>query len=328
MLKAVFATLALLLVFSGAQAFEITKTVRGGDYVEVVAVPAGTASGNLDVLFLVDNSGSMHYHQANLEANVDQLVKAVAGVAGASIHAGVITTDMENRGDQGRLVGSPLIASSSTPTFSSDLRKNILVGTKGSGYEMYFEPLIAALSEPLASTHNAGFRRADAHLAVVMLSDAEDQSAVSVDEFVMKMSLFSTAGISMYGFVVPSSLSIPQTSQCIQDQGKPLKVEEAVTRLKGELYNICESDFGKNLSSIGSKLATKIDRVINLPNSPQLNTMVVTYGATSLQFGDARLGWTYDSIENTVVIGDKVDFSTQPSGTEIRVRYTPVGWLL
>ena len=325
MIKALSLFVALSLVGASSFAFEVKSSTKVGDYVEVVTTPASAGQGNLDILFVIDNSGSMASYQMTLQNNIALMINAIGSVKGASIHAGVTTTDGEAK--MGQLVGSPRVAVSSSPNFESDLMRNMLVGTYGSPYEMLFSPTIAALSEPLASTHNAGFRRADSHLAVVFLTDAEDQSKISSDDFVSQITAIGSMGLSTYGFIIPSNIATGQSSGCYRDNNEePVLIEGAISRLNGEIYNICEADFGKNLGTIGSKLAVKIDRLINLPNIPQLATVSVRYGTTMLQFGDARLGWTYDSIENAVIIGDMVDFSTQPLGTEIRVRYTPIGW--
>jgi hypothetical protein len=70
----------------------------------------------------------------------------------------------------------PRILSAGSPTLVADFTQNVYVGVCGSGKEQGLEAMSRALSEPLLSGANAGFRRPGARLAVIIVSDDDDCS--------------------------------------------------------------------------------------------------------------------------------------------------------
>jgi hypothetical protein len=178
----------------------------------VVEVPV-TANAGLDVLFVVDDSGSMADKQTNLIDNFPNFItKLAAGPTGLpDLHLGVITTDMGTKasgsptpgpsigqlgqggcastGRAGKLtVGNAPV----TGSFISDIRLSdgtrqtnytgelatvfgqmARVGTAGCGFEQPLASMRAALDN---NPSNTGFLRPDALLAVVFLSDEDDCS--------------------------------------------------------------------------------------------------------------------------------------------------------
>jgi hypothetical protein len=185
----------------------------------VAEVPV-TLNRNLDVLFVIDDSGSMADKQNNLAANFPNFVNRLSTVPGGlpDIHLGVVTTDMGTKtsgsaqpappigqvgqggcamtGKSGNLTvsGAPV-----TGTFLSDIKladgsrqKNYTgdlaqvfgqmarVGSTGCGFEQPLAAMKAALND---NPSNAGFLRPDAVLAVVFLADEDDCSAKSTTLF-------------------------------------------------------------------------------------------------------------------------------------------------
>jgi hypothetical protein len=170
--------------------------------------------GQVDLLFVVDNSGSMvgeqlalgesfgHMAGMLLEAGVDHrtaLVTTGMESEGCPPCSAVITGScMNETGESGRFQDrrGKLIDPDPTPPvfdFETDPacrvagpgeetcvfdpveeRGTALVGVNGCGYERGLAAMRRALSEPLRSGWNAGFLRATARLAVVMISDEED----------------------------------------------------------------------------------------------------------------------------------------------------------
>ncbi len=174
----------------------------------------GRAGANsVDILWVVDNSGSMCEEQEALKQNFDIFVDELAKT-GADFHLAIITTDMEDPTEAGRFqnipdpvpgpscniaidvagcpspdTGSeypPLIMKSEdyqTPTGELDTERlklhfscNATAGTKGTGFEMGLEAVKTSLDLNLRQTYNAGFLRDDAFLAVFFLTDENDCS--------------------------------------------------------------------------------------------------------------------------------------------------------
>ena len=163
----------------------------------------------LDVLFVIDNSGSMGDEQESLAANFPRFMDELAALPGGlpDLHLAVVSTNLgaggaalsgcEGAGDDGVFQNAPRTPGCSVPdgrfirdelggedggrvrnypgslpeTFSCIAR----LGTLGCGFE---QPL-AALERALDGSRpeNAGFLREDAYLAVVVIADEDDCSA-------------------------------------------------------------------------------------------------------------------------------------------------------
>ncbi len=151
---------------------------------------------NLDLLFVIDNSGSMFAEQTSLAANFSRIVNVLATLEGGmpNLHIGVVSTDMgcsvTGTGDHGLLQNAPRVADCQPPdgmyiidtegerNFEGSLADAFSciaqLGTNGCGFE---QPL-AAMEAALDGTNvaNTGFLRDDARLAVVFISDEDDCS--------------------------------------------------------------------------------------------------------------------------------------------------------
>ena len=169
------------------------------------------APQKLDILFVIDNSGSMKEEQASvareLLAFIDEL-KRGGGVSG-DFHVGVITTSIYQQASidgvlykkdypeqSGRLQPVPELKPDGTfvpgtgterlllgtdPNLIEKFGRLVQVGISGSGQETPFEAARLALSpplmeKPLSEGGNLGFLRDRARLLVVVVTDEEDCS--------------------------------------------------------------------------------------------------------------------------------------------------------
>lgn len=154
----------------------------------------------VDLLFVIDNSGSMADEQLNLAASVPGFIAAMqqelAETEGYNI--GVITTDLYifdvscgplSIGNLVTRTGGEFSSNQQCDPYSSGLRfmtenDNLdnkfncaaRVGVSGDGDERPIEALLTALRPPLtdAGGCNEGFLREDALLVVVLITDEED----------------------------------------------------------------------------------------------------------------------------------------------------------
>jgi cell division protein ZapA (FtsZ GTPase activity inhibitor) len=167
----------------------------------------------LDILFVIDNSGSMKEEQEavarELTAFVDQ-IKQAGGVR-QDFHIGVITTSVYQHSTQsgvdwwltypngGRLrpvpefledggvryeTGNERILVGDDPEVVAKFAKLVQQGTYGSGQETPFEAIRLALMSQLATTPldaggNEGFLRDGARLLVTVLTDEDDCSELA-----------------------------------------------------------------------------------------------------------------------------------------------------
>lgn len=178
---------------------------------------SGSGSGEarrctkMDIVFVVDDSGSMAEEQGNLATNfpmfADLLLNYVNGDGDhIDFRVAVTTTGKTVTTNFAGGVGLPPITETGAdgefrkncnvnksyleptdPNLGQTLGCRANVGTSGPGTEM---PLIAtklALSDRIADGKNAGFVRDDALLGVVILTDEDDssstQSTITIDPF-------------------------------------------------------------------------------------------------------------------------------------------------
>lgn len=168
--------------------------------------------GRVDLLFVVDNSGSMIEEQRMLAANFPLVLDALFAppadpVTGEpayppveSLHVGVISSDMGTGAfvvptcggnDDGRLLHAPstsvtgcaasypayLTATTPGAAVAHDFECMATLGTNGCGFEQQLGAMHKALSVHMApGGPDASFLRADAALAVVVLTDENDCS--------------------------------------------------------------------------------------------------------------------------------------------------------
>jgi hypothetical protein len=148
-------------------------------------------NGKVDILWVVDNSGSMAWAQKELGDKFSSFAQALS-TADINFHLGVTTTAMclpngadefcptssNSTSERGKLVPvagstSPFLTNTS-PALESNFRNLALRGTNGSGFEYGLAAAKFAISHSAPGGFNAGFLRTDARLSVIILSDEED----------------------------------------------------------------------------------------------------------------------------------------------------------
>lgn len=141
-----------------------------------------TATSRFDVLFVLDKSGSMVEHQDTLVANVPLLMDRFEA-SGSAFRIGVTTAAPE--------VGGPLIEAADKRWIDAgdpDVEARfeaMAVGIGGGTPEKGLAAAYRALGE-LNETENAGFRRDDAALHTIVISNEHDYSSdvIRLDDFV------------------------------------------------------------------------------------------------------------------------------------------------
>ncbi len=286
--------------------------------------------GKVDILFVIDDSGSMGTYQKNIADNIDLFVDKFFGSAVIDYHIGVISTDADTvysstkRVCCGQLHGTPAFIDKNTPDAKANLAARLKLGTDGSATERSFDPVKLALSEPVANNENAGFLRKDAFLAIIFITDAQDQSDIDGNELFSH--LLSIKGspqkILAYGALIPSW--VDETSECSRDTGKPDRIEEFLTltaNKEDNVFNLCEPDFGEKLAVVAKSIASRVASVIYLKNAPIVETIKVTYG-TQIIPKDPSTGWTYDANENAIRLGKNLVLDQmQMDGTRLRADF-------
>ena len=285
----------------------------------------------VDILFVVDNSGSMSTHQSNLSRNVAKFTSTFTKSSVLDYNIGIITTDMmgSSWGTRkpccGQLVGSIRIVNKNIPNSDRVLADNFLVGTDGSATEASFDPVVAALSAPNLTGWNSGFYRQDASFVVIFLTDAEDQSNNTTPQglydFLVNLKNGNATKVLAYGVIVPTG----DTSRCERDEYRttPARIERFLSLVqnnKNNIMNICDQDYGTRLADMAKDIVSKVGNIIYLDRAPDLNSIRVTYGSIELP-EDYEYGWSFDPKRNAIILGSKINWSSQPSGSRVKVFY-------
>lgn len=198
----------------------------------------------IDVLFVIDDSASMENDQRALADNFQSFFGAFQANQ-VDFHLGAVTTDMNDPQRSGRLV-APFLTPA-TPDLDVRFADMVRPGIQGSSIEMGLLAAWTALKEPLASTANAGFVRADADFALVFLGDEDDQSSIDLTDFgdwleTFKASTTVTVGTIVVGRCTPALVSDWRLVQFARRFGT-----HGVTRL-------CTNAYADTLRSIAGRI--------------------------------------------------------------------------
>lgn len=131
--------------------------------------------GKVDILWVIDDSGSMGAEQALVANGFQAFANEFAGL-GLDFHLAVTSMDPRASADPGALVGNPPFLTAATMDLGDEFIQRAMLGTDGGPREAGLETAQLALSEPMLSGPNAGFLRDDAILAILFLTDEDDQS--------------------------------------------------------------------------------------------------------------------------------------------------------
>lgn len=141
-------------------------------------VPGAVAT---DILFVIDDSGSMAQEQTNLQNALANFIQALdAAPVANDFQIGVTTTSVAEfdgvpEPPAGDLV-PPGVMRAADADLVSAFQGAVVVGTAGSTREQAFEAARLALVKSEAGGPNEGFLRPGARLAVFFLSDEDDCS--------------------------------------------------------------------------------------------------------------------------------------------------------
>lgn len=280
----------------------------------------------LDVLFVVDNSGSMSSSQASLAANFPSFINFFK-TKGYNFKIAVTTTDAYY-GDQFISSGCSLcnlaqtqfrstntpplyVIDSTTPSLESVFANNVNVGTGGSGDERAFSSFKASLNSSL----NTGFHRSDAYLSVVIISDEDDFSHddINLNESYTQPTLHPvasyktfletfTGGQATHDFSV-STISVLDVA-CRTALGAGRKIGQRYIDLAdatgGTKNSLCQN-FDLILNNISNAIASQVVALFTLNRQPILTSIRVNVDGILISQDNVN-GWSYDAATNSIRI--------------------------
>jgi hypothetical protein len=289
------AALVLLLSLAGAPACQCRGQNLVGTLPPDVRVDTyeQQAATNIDVLWVIDNSGSMAPRQDNLARNFQSFINEFTRNS-VDFRIAVTTTDIFK--EAGAFVGAPRVLTPTTPNLINAFAANVKVGITGSPYEVGMEAARMAIEKQKAA--NAAlldtckractpskpdcpaacerstvfpFLRNEAYLYLVFVSDEDDKSSQDVRYFYR---YFETAkGVGNDATVTTAAImgDVPSNG-CGATPGAKYKALSDLTG--GEVGSICDDNFSVTLRKLASN-AVGLKRKFALQAKPNVETLQV-----------------------------------------------------
>lgn len=269
----------------------------------------------LDVLWVIDNSGSMQTHQQRVIDNTADFMKAFTTKKALDWKMGLLST---HRGDKPYVGFGTNTLDARTP----DPTRKFQDAVRGLGWnqgcpELVFEPVMDALSA------HPDFSRSRSVLALLALTDTMEEQAGMQNTF--QKFLHKEKGdmkyVKFYGTFAGESFACQSWEPRWLYPGSPFEYFVKLTGSK--VYNLCSKDFGTDLAKLGEDIANVVTySKIMLGQRPYVSTLQVFHKGRSLIGGPQGSGgeWYYDFDLNAVVFYD-LDFAKDDDET-IDVLYT------
>lgn len=241
------------------------------------------ANNQVDVLVIMDNSGSMKEEMAGMASRFGAFTDELKTL---DWQLGIITTDMSGNAPlkDGRLIpmknlsDTYLLSSKMTPTISqATFASTIQMPTNGSGNELGMKAAMRAFDRSLQtsveSAANKSLIRDGAGLAVVVVSDSYDNSGVKAEDVVAKVkALWPTKAFAWHSVVVPESNYTNANASAVDANDPCAKWRESV-KFDGREYhrlsgltggikgNECLDDYSAQLKDMGKVTADLVSSV-------------------------------------------------------------------
>ncbi len=242
----------------------------------------------VDILFVVDATGSMEEEQAALAAAAGAFVTAL-DAAGLSWQLGVVSMDLA---DAGALLGRPWVLAPGQDAAAEVFAANLLVGTDAPPPSAGLDAAVMAIRDE--SGANLGFRRPDAALHVVFVSDGDDESGALLGDDPTSAFLAVLADeATRTGRATTASAVVGDVpAGCRGPGGTALpgaRFVNVATRANGVVASVCDADLApvaESLVSASSEYPTRFA----LQDTP-------APGSVRVWVDDVRLddGWEVDA---------------------------------
>jgi hypothetical protein len=328
---------------------------------EVAPMANKVEAPKVDVLFVIDTSESMTKHMEDVRKYIKNFSSAFDKNKQIDFHIGVVSIfDSKRFGSvvpdgkyyplgllrpvldpSGKPIAGPqyitrvdhyediLAATLNVPTENrcapqADKKARFnCVDAGGPEFEESLSPIKAVITGNL----NPGFIRPEAHFAVIIISDSNDQSiqdknAVSPSELHSLIVNAKGGDSTMY-----SAYAVLAGDKCGQDPaGAPTRILNFLQRNAenpGRPYDLCEPQFGNNLADVGNVIQQKASRTrIQLARLPDRTTISVKFAGRELP-ADEKTGWQYLPNQNQILIGTDANLDG-PAGSQLEVTFKPL----
>lgn len=309
----------------------------------------------VNILFVVDNSGSMKSYQQKMSENIELFAERFFDNARVDYRIGVVPVyDSKYLNDKtvykpsglrkmnplGELVSlkglsdsssSSLYITRETPNPKEVLKQTVMIGVQwGPEAEESFSPVLAIMDEERNSSLNQGFYQQDAYLAVIFLTDADDVTpGLSAEEFYQK--LVDLKGGDRSKVLIAAALPNLKnhSASCGKDGRGPIQSFPALLAVSSGIHaDLCSQNFGATLADFGDQLVQRVAaQKKQLPYTPDITTLKVTYGPDENpeeQVLDRSKGdYTFNPKTNVITLNPYLKLNKTP-GAKLRITAKPV----
>ena len=265
------------------------------------------SSGVLDIVLVVDNSGSMAAHQQNLSTRLAPLLQYISD---SQWRINVVTTDPRD-GCMRALIQKD------DPNVDEAFAQAVSAGTAGSGSERGILQAVNALK-----CNGGTWLRQDSSLAVLIVSDEDNCSdgndckgepQASASYLTDYLGSVRQLGVDarVYGIFWRAA---DTAAQCPTAYNQAVIYSAAVTQTNGTAGSICDGDFTPALQAISKNIAVTLKKQFSLQHIPVADTL-------KIYINDQLLASGYN------VSGTVINLQNAPgAGAVIRVDYDYVSY--
>jgi hypothetical protein len=255
----------------------------------------------LDIIWVIDNSGSMHPFQTMLSSQINNFMNAFIA-ASADYNMAFITTDRDYA--QGQIIDSMTIdpAAEASAIISG-------IGISGSGMEKGIQMSVDALSSPGKLGLGSTFFREDAYLVLIYVSDEKDWSTPTWSSYTSFFDSLKQGNFMPFAVIGDPPAGCSYNWRNIQYGSG---YWDLVDYYGGTWYSICASDWGSQLQSLGNQVIAR-SRFTLSELDPVEETISVYIDGQELEEG-----WSYDPPTNQIVF--EPSYVPEP-GETIRIEY-------
>jgi hypothetical protein len=283
------------------------------------------SDGVVDILWVVDDSGSMANERKILVGNFNRFVQELQNLK-VDFQMGVTSVSAL---DFGQLRGMTPIIKNTTPDLRAVFETNTTFLASRARWEQGLRMAEFALTAPRTSPGgtNAGFIRPQAALAVIVVTNEDDSSFGDPDYYARAFRSLKGKGnenlvtYSVIGGPTPNGCTPPTEAGLYGSLASPaFRYADVATKTGGVVGSICDLSFEQTLIKIAQALNT-LKRVFPLTIRPLISSLRVSVlegASVTVIPEDPVRGYQYKSDSNSVVfLGSYVP----PPGSTVRLEY-------
>lgn len=271
--------------------------------------------GVVDILWLIDDSGSMHDQHTELAGNFQNFFNELVA-SQTDFRIATIATDQDL---DAQLHGSVPIITRDTPDANSAFLDQVTYPNSRVAWVQGF----AMLKLFLTTSRSASFLRPNAALAVIAVSDGDDDSFGGVPYYARWFR--EVKGQGNENLVTFSTISgdatlgcqPPQDEQYWGSRAEPsVRFTEMATRTGGVIGSICDTSFENTLTQIADALNT-LRKIFPLSLTPDPATITVQVNGHVVP-RDTQTGYTYVAAVNAI---EFLGAYVPPPSADIQIDY-------